>query len=574
MAASLAIHRYRARLPAQVEPVAARLALQLLAADLDDALPRSLPPQALLWLRRLSIEVPPVALRRVRTGHDAVVAQGREQFDAALARAARPALGPVPPDAEAVLFADEAEMLACLALAAQAGQLDRWWWRGLLGTRWPAWTPAWAQRPWAQAGARRLLAQAGRASAAPGAAAPRAEPMAVGPLPAAVVPPISGAPRAAGAVFEAGGAALAWPGDVDGRGVTERPASGDRARRHGTPTSVAGAPQRLTRSSQGLPPVDAQAPRVPGLGHRRADAPAASAPEAANVSGAAPRVPREFASSRRDAATPAMDAPRKPRSAEPGRAAGPSVQTAPSTGLPSTPHEAEQRDTPWRAGPAPAPEPADPPRLRLAEAPTTAPAVHPWPRHPAASSADAPPTEASEAAPPVWPWPEAQVSHQGALLFLVNVLLEDGLYPDFTRPLDPGLPVPIAALLAALAQAWRLPPDPLQVLLVAQAGGWQPAPAMGAMPAAPGVAPGSWSRWLPAYARRLRQRLCRRLGLAPRQWRAALHRERPCRVWVSVAAWEVVFDLADHDVAWRLAGLDRDPGWLPSADLNLRFSFR
>ena len=35
----------------------------------------------------------------------------------------------------------------------------------------------------------------------------------------------------------------------------------------------------------------------------------------------------------------------------------------------------------------------------------------------------------------------------------------------------------------------------------------------------------------------------------------------------------VEFDLDTLDVAWRLAGLDRDPGWLPSAGCSLRFFF-
>jgi hypothetical protein len=86
---------------------------------------------------------------------------GREQLDTALRRARRPALEPVSDAAEAVLFADAAELLAALALAAARGELDRWWWRGLLGSAWPAWRVAWAQRPEARPGALRLLARAG-----------------------------------------------------------------------------------------------------------------------------------------------------------------------------------------------------------------------------------------------------------------------------------------------------------------------------------------------------------------------------------------------------------------------------
>ena len=64
MPANLAIHRLSARTPARAEAVAARLALQALGADLEDALPRGLPPQALLWLRRMQLQAPEAALLR------------------------------------------------------------------------------------------------------------------------------------------------------------------------------------------------------------------------------------------------------------------------------------------------------------------------------------------------------------------------------------------------------------------------------------------------------------------------------------------------------------------------------
>jgi hypothetical protein len=156
------------------------------------------------------------------------------------------------------------------------------------------------------------------------------------------------------------------------------------------------------------------------------------------------------------------------------------------------------------------------------------------------------------------------------LLFIVNALLEDGLYPDFTQPRDPGLPVPMWALLLALARAWRLPADPVQALLARHSSGTPPG---AAMPAAPGVPAAEWAYWLPAYARCLRRRLCRRLGQRGSQWQPALTLARPAQLWVSEAEWIAEFDLGGHDVAWRLAGLDRDPGWLPSAGVSLRFRF-
>jgi hypothetical protein len=157
------------------------------------------------------------------------------------------------------------------------------------------------------------------------------------------------------------------------------------------------------------------------------------------------------------------------------------------------------------------------------------------------------------------------------LLFIVNALLADDLYPDFTRPRDPGLPVPLWALLLALAHAWRLPADDrLLTALAERCPDWTPPDTM---PAAPGAAAAPWPAWIATYARALRRRLCRRLGLRASAWSQALTLTRPARLWLSESEWVAEFDLSAHDVAWRLAGLDRDPGWLPSAGCSLRFRF-
>src|SRR5439155_3672179 len=58
----------------------------------------------------------------------------RGSLDHLARQAARPALAPVPAGAEAVLFRDWAELLACLAVDWLDGEAARrWWWRNLLG---------------------------------------------------------------------------------------------------------------------------------------------------------------------------------------------------------------------------------------------------------------------------------------------------------------------------------------------------------------------------------------------------------------------------------------------------------
>src|SRR5437879_3770005 len=99
--------------------------------------PAGVSPSAVLIVRHLADPLPG---RIVPHGHTVRVAAAWEQAaQAALAdlyrRAARPSQGYVPASAEAVLFTDEGEMLACLALDISRGEaLGYWWWRTLLQT--------------------------------------------------------------------------------------------------------------------------------------------------------------------------------------------------------------------------------------------------------------------------------------------------------------------------------------------------------------------------------------------------------------------------------------------------------
>lgn len=95
----------------------------------------ALPPATILIVRHLADPLP----GRIASGPDSirVAAAWERAAQGALAglhrRAARPYQGPPPPDAEAVRFADEAELLACLVWDVSRGvAADRWWWRTFL----------------------------------------------------------------------------------------------------------------------------------------------------------------------------------------------------------------------------------------------------------------------------------------------------------------------------------------------------------------------------------------------------------------------------------------------------------
>ena len=77
-------------------------------------------------------------------------AEARRRLDDLRRQAARPALGPVDPHAEAVEFADEAEALRCLSEDISLGVASsRWWWQGTVpdGDAGEALTTAWTRAP-------------------------------------------------------------------------------------------------------------------------------------------------------------------------------------------------------------------------------------------------------------------------------------------------------------------------------------------------------------------------------------------------------------------------------------------
>ena len=90
--------------------------------------PARLPEGAVLIVRRLAM--------RMNVGASHAPLAGRV-LDDLLARAARPVLTPVPAAAPAVLFADTAELLACLTRDVLQGRLrQRWYWQQIDGQTW------------------------------------------------------------------------------------------------------------------------------------------------------------------------------------------------------------------------------------------------------------------------------------------------------------------------------------------------------------------------------------------------------------------------------------------------------
>src|SRR4051794_14879405 len=97
--------------------------------------PDGLPPSAVLMVRRLTAVLPPfeTAPHSPRRDGPRWDHRLRQELTDLARRAARPDRGRLPDDAEAVLFGDRAELLACLVTDLLRGVADRcWWWEGPL----------------------------------------------------------------------------------------------------------------------------------------------------------------------------------------------------------------------------------------------------------------------------------------------------------------------------------------------------------------------------------------------------------------------------------------------------------
>ncbi len=124
--------RVRRRAPDGELEVKLRVAHLVESADLE---PRELSPAAVLIVRRLPDPLP----HALRSGTFALSPSQRWEHAARTAladvarRAARPAHEAVPANAAAVLFADQAELLACFSRDYLRGQATSlWWWRAIL----------------------------------------------------------------------------------------------------------------------------------------------------------------------------------------------------------------------------------------------------------------------------------------------------------------------------------------------------------------------------------------------------------------------------------------------------------
>jgi hypothetical protein len=548
-----------------------------------DLQPPAMPEQAILCIRTLRDPLPGgLDLRSSAAPRPAAwEAAMRSAVGEALRRSVRPALGPVPASAEAVLFADRAELLACAARDAPRGALAiDWWWTHLLGGErtLAAVMREWARSPAYVPAAVELLAARGEIVAFARAVAPaEAVRMIEAVLRAHALPAL------AFDIVHLLTTSFASPPPTPVPPVTEPRGSSPaearpRAELLAAPPwrAVVGdlAPAALTLEQQSFVALALALRRAPALlrserfageaaawienerrGERRRDGSVAPRPAAP------PHAARAHEERGEPDEAPAAK-PERPQPASPHRDRRQPERADLTAAAQKTaePVPVEGRRDAAPATASPEPRPTRSPRVDELPAPDAAPAPELIAR-----SAD---YGAMEPPQPI-DVDLAVDSDFAGVFFLLNVAIALGLYSDFTSPVQCGIPLDVWDFLAlaggALAGIAGLEDDPIGPFLAALANRQEGEP-----PGAGFVPPEgrTLSEWLDATVGRIRERL----ALAGIDNPSRVVR-RYGRVTTTPAHLDVYFSLAAHPIEIRGAGLDRNPGWIPAAGRHVAFHF-
>jgi hypothetical protein len=598
---------------AAVDRSVARIAARRLveAASLR---PPGLPPSALLCVRRLADPLPGALQLDVgalvpvddwrRAAADALATQARE--------AARPALGPVPARAGAVLFADRAELLAALARDWLDGSLvTRWWWAVLLRTTLPGEREvarAWRDEPAAAPVALEQLAATSQA------------------IPFAVRLPEHAALAIARAVAQTHAlsdvaAVLGSDPDVTQRTASEAVSADTVPEEPRSDESVAPTWARVVpeAADEGLPAA-ARVFLAVALGIARAPA-VVRTPAFAHALRRVllgPAQPTGLAAHAASAVASAEAAARSTMTSPPPQPTPQGLRTETASARTFAPNRFEQESG--------ANLPSSTPKRTVLNA--RIPPVQPQARRRREPSPlHAPPPSPAANGDEQLPLVAATRTELAGVFMLLNVALALGLYNDFTLNVERELTVdpwrlvslaggallrgrqrrdPVWSLLESLADErpvrlprdWRIPrawlapfehEAPLRYstargrLRVEHPGGFAVLDVplarnpllqlarSGARDAVESTLDDERD-WLAHFVAYLRARLALALAVSPPRVARTLL-QCPGRVYVSAARVDVVMQLEHLAIEVRLAGLDRDPGWIPRARHDVRFHF-
>jgi hypothetical protein len=156
----------------------------------------------------------------------------------------------------------------------------------------------------------------------------------------------------------------------------------------------------------------------------------------------------------------------------------------------------------------------------------------------------------------------------GGIFYLLNAWLAMGLYGDFTAPRAPNLVLSPWDLAALVGRAWfgdELVADPIWKTL-ADLAFRDP----DVDPDRDQVLP---ERWLDAHLLVLTARLQSALGADGEAGIPSIVCRHRARIEITASAVGVHLALSELPLELRVAGLDRDPGWIPAAGRSVSFHF-
>jgi hypothetical protein len=164
--------------------------------------------------------------------------------------------------------------------------------------------------------------------------------------------------------------------------------------------------------------------------------------------------------------------------------------------------------------------------------------------------------------------PFALSSDYAGVFYLVNVLLHMELYADFTNPERASLPLPLGDLLALIGA--RVSGDAFRRDVIwrvlADVAGREPR-----QPPRRTLRTGivrrrdvrAFNRWFASLRTRMEARLALALAMPAAQTLSHVCGHRGT-LTLTDTRLDVCFPLEEHPLGIRLAGLDRDPGWVPA----------
>jgi hypothetical protein len=158
--------------------------------------------------------------------------------------------------------------------------------------------------------------------------------------------------------------------------------------------------------------------------------------------------------------------------------------------------------------------------------------------------------------------PEIETNFAG-VFYLINLGIYLGLYGDFTMPMEPGIELNIWDFLALVGRELvgdEIEDDPVWFLLADLAGREDELEDM--------------PEWLTELMPSIRQRLRAALGLDESIDPGPLLIAHSGRVRTTETHIDVFLLLAELPIPIRFAGLDRDPGWVPAAGRFIAFHFQ